>query len=140
MGFPYRLEMGSDYETTSPSNISCLLHTLVCRHFRCKMIHIQILYKSYDYLCYYNQLNPLMTLLLPHTQLMTFSQHHLEWLSKETYAGGGGGGRGNGRGSESRSLPQATQSEKSEKKYGLITKEDRYSQTPPPPHTLIHIH
>lgn len=55
---------------------------------------------------------------------MTFSQHHLEWLSKETYAGGG---RGNGRGSESRNLPQATQSGKSEKKYGLVTKEDRYT-------------
>lgn len=128
--------MGSDCETTSPSNISCLLHALVCRHLRCKMIHIQILYKSYDYLYCYNQLDLLMALLLPHTQLMTFSQHHLEWLSKETYAGGGG--RGNGRGSETRSLPQATQNGKSEKKYGLITKEDRYSQTPP--HTLIYTH
>lgn len=57
---------------------------------------------------------------------MTFSQHHLEWLNKETYAGGGGGGgKDNGRSSDLRSLPQATQSEKSEKKYGLITKEDR---------------
>jgi hypothetical protein len=53
---------------------------------------------------------------------MTFSQHHLEWLSKETYAGGG---RGNGRSSESRSLPQIAQSEKVEKKFGLVTKEDR---------------
>ena len=65
---------------------------------------------------------------------MTFSQHHLEWLSKEMYTngggggGGGGGGRGNGRGSESRNVPQAAHSEKSEKKYGLITKEDRYTQ------------
>ena len=71
---------------------------------------------------------------------MTFSQHHLEWLSKEMYTnggggGGGGGGRGNGRGSESRNVPQATHSEKSEKKYGLITKEDRYTQQ----HTFSHV-
>ena len=73
-------------------------------------------------------------LLLSHTQLMTFSQHHLEWLSKEAYASGG---RGSGRSSEPRSLPQPTQSEKSEKKYGLVTKEDRYSDSDT--HARIHM-
>ena len=75
-------------------------------------------------------------LLLFHTQLMTFSQHHLEWLSKEAYASGG---RGSGRSSEPRSLPQPTQSEKLEKKYGLVTKEDRYTPTQTPTHTCIHM-
>ena len=54
---------------------------------------------------------------------MTFSQHLLEWLSKKMYAGGGG--KDNGRGSNSHSLPQAFHIEKFEKKYGLVTKEDR---------------
>ena len=65
---------------------------------------------------------------------MTFSQHHLEWLNKEAYASGG---RGNGRSSESRSLPQITQSEKLEKKYGLVTKEDRYSNSDT--HARVHL-
>ena len=37
------------------------------------------------------------------------------------------GGRGNGRSSESRNVPQAIHSGKSEKMYGLITKKDRYT-------------
>lgn len=52
---------------------------------------------------------------------MTFSQHNLELMSKETYVGGG---RSNGRSLDSHSNSIVSK-DKSDKKYGLITKEDR---------------
>ena len=75
----------------------------------------------------YTHILLLLFFLLSHSlcpQLMTFSQHHLELMSRETYVQGG---RSSGRSLESQSN-SSLRSDKSEKKlYGLITKEDRYT-------------
>lgn len=57
---------------------------------------------------------------------MDFSQHRLELLSKESYVTSG---EGTGKGSPDLHSNSSAHAEKSEKKYGLITKEDRYTST-----------
>lgn len=55
---------------------------------------------------------------------MTFSQHRLQLLSKESYVKGGSG---SGKSSTDLRSNSSVRGEKPEKKYGLITREDRYS-------------
>ena len=53
---------------------------------------------------------------------MTFSQYHLELMSKDAYVNGG---RDSGRSKPDSQGNSGAQQEKTEKKYGLITKRDR---------------